>query len=165
MVLPLRSATDLMVFRTTMPSPPLDQSTCWNTRGDVRESRDSSGANSVIMSTVPHNVWTLPAAKASRATTGSSISTISTLKPYFFEKTLSAFGFVPRFAAMTGSHPDQTLYENRRNLLFASHLYWLVPLTAGSRSPGTYLYSLTVVTPFVSGASVWGASVDPEPED
>src|SRR5206468_306737 len=77
--------------------------------GDVRESRVNSGAKSVIMSTVPQRVWTSPAANASRATTGSSMSTISTRKPYFLANTLSAFGFVPRLAAMTGSHPAHTL--------------------------------------------------------
>ena len=61
------------------------------------------------MSTVPQSVWTSPAANASRAATGSSISTISTRKPYFFAKTLSGFGLVPRLAAITGSQPAQTL--------------------------------------------------------
>ena len=61
------------------------------------------------MSTVPQRVCTSPAAKASRAATGSSISTISTRKPYFLKKMLSSLGLVPWLAAMTGSQPDQTL--------------------------------------------------------
>src|SRR4030095_13730709 len=37
-VLPRISLTDFTVLRHTIPSPPFDQSTCWYTRGIVRES-------------------------------------------------------------------------------------------------------------------------------
>ena len=49
----------------------------------------------------------------------------------------------------------------------ASHLYWLVPLTGGSLSTGTYLYSLTVVTPFgyCSGFRLQALPLPDPPED
>ena len=58
--------------RATMPSPPPDQSICWQTTGTVRESFTSSGANSAIMSSVPQRTWLWPLANRSRALTGSS---------------------------------------------------------------------------------------------
>ena len=79
-VLPRRSAIVLIASRTTMPSPPFDQSTCWKTRGMTRESLRSPSRNSGSMSSVAQPTWRLPAAYASRIAIGSSISTSSTLK-------------------------------------------------------------------------------------
>ena len=64
------------------------------------------------MSRVPHRMWLSPAAKASRATTGSSISLRLTLKPYFLKKTLSSLGAKPWLAATIGSQPIHTLIGN-----------------------------------------------------
>ena len=111
-----------MAPRTTMPSPPDDQSTCWKMRGALLESFIRSGANSTIMSSVPHSTWLSPAAKASRATTGSSISLRFTLKPYFLAKIESGFGEKPPLAATIGSQPIQTLIGKLTTLLLASHL-------------------------------------------
>ena len=122
MVLPLRSATEAMLPRTTMPSPPEDQSTCWKMRGALRESFMRSGAKSTIMSRVPHSTWLSPAAKASRATTGSSMSLRLTLKPYFLAKIESAFGANPPFAATMGSQPIQTLIGKLTTFCWLSHL-------------------------------------------
>ena len=80
-----------------------------------------SGAKSTIMSRVPQSTWLSPAAKASRATTGSSMSLRLTLKPYFFAKIESAFGAKPSFAATMGSHPIQTLI-GKLTTFCASHL-------------------------------------------
>src|SRR3954465_10134885 len=63
-VLPRKSATDLTFARQTMPSPPFDQSTCWYTRGMVRESFLNCSTNSGIMSSVAQPMCTLPDAYA-----------------------------------------------------------------------------------------------------
>jgi len=89
-------------------------------RGAVRESFISSGVNSTIMSRVPQRMWLSPAAKASRATTGSSISRRLTLKPCFFAKTLSSLGAKPWLAATMGSQPIHTLIGNWTTFLSAS---------------------------------------------
>ena len=91
-------------------------------RGALRESFIRSGANRTIMSSVPHSTWLSPAAKASRATTGSSISLRLTLKPYFFVKIESAFGEKPPLAATIGSQPIQTLIGKLTTFCCASHL-------------------------------------------
>ncbi len=74
------------------------------------------------MSRVPQRTWLSPVAKASRATTGSSISFRSTLKPYFWEKMLSALGANPWLAATMGSQPIQTLMGNLTSFCASSHL-------------------------------------------
>ena len=61
-VLPRRSAIVLTLSRTTMPSPPLDQSICWKTRGMTRESLRSPSRKSGSMSSVAQPMWILPAA-------------------------------------------------------------------------------------------------------
>ena len=61
-VLPRRSAIVLMLSRTTMPSPPLDQSICWKTRGMTRVSLRRPSRNSGTMSSVAQPMWMLPAA-------------------------------------------------------------------------------------------------------
>ena len=91
-------------------------------RGAVRESRISSGANSTIMSSVPQRMWLSPAAKASRATTGSSMSLRLTLKPYSLKKMLSVLGAKPWLAATIGSHPIQTLIGKCTTFSVAFHL-------------------------------------------
>jgi len=61
-VLPRRSAIVFTVSRTTMPSPPFDQSICWKMRGMTRESLRRPSRNSGTMSSVPQPMCRLPAA-------------------------------------------------------------------------------------------------------
>jgi hypothetical protein len=57
-----------MFSRTTIPSPPFDQSICWKMRGITRGSRGlpdlstNPSMNSGTMSSVPQPMWTSPAA-------------------------------------------------------------------------------------------------------
>jgi len=88
------------------------------------------------MSSVPQRMWLSPAAKASRAVTGSSISFRFTLKPYSLKKIDSVFGAKPWLAATIGSQPIQTLIGNCTTLSLL-HLYAETPFTGGSFSPGT----------------------------
>jgi hypothetical protein len=48
--------------RITMPSPPLEKSTCWKTRGMMRGSRFSWSMKRGSMSSVAQPMWTLPEA-------------------------------------------------------------------------------------------------------
>src|SRR5438094_7416926 len=63
---------------------------------------------------------------------------------------------------MIGAQPAQTL-SAKRTVLFCSGLYEAVPFTSGNRSDGLNLYSLTVVTLAVSGASTPAVLPEPPP--
>ena len=87
-----------MLSRTTMPSPPFDQSTWWNTRGMVRASRLRPSTRSGSMSTVAQPICTSPAANVLRMSIGLSRRTSSILKSCPLASFQTFLAFMPSLA-------------------------------------------------------------------